>query len=63
MGQDSHRRKRLRRLIEGNRNVGQTSLQLAIVGESDPVRAERELVEMLPSLLEVPAEVSGGAGS
>lgn len=63
MGQDSHRRKRLRRLIEGNRNVGQTSLQLAIVGESDPVRAERELVEMLPSLLEMPAEVSGGAGS
>ena len=62
MGQESHRRKRLRRLLEGERNLGQTSLQLAIVGETDPAKAERDLLAMLPSLLQMPAGVAGGAG-
>jgi hypothetical protein len=62
MGQESHRRKRLRRLMEGERNLGQTSLQLAIVGETDAAKAERDLLAVLPSLLQMPAGVAGGAG-
>lgn len=51
MGDGTHRKKRWTRMLEGERNLGQTSLQLALVGESDPVKAERELLEMLPALI------------
>ena len=52
MGDDSHRNRRLRRVLEGHRNnAGQVALQIALVGESDPVVAERELLEALQQLV------------
>ena len=52
MGTDSHRNRRLRRALEGNRNsAGQVALQIALVGETDPEVAERELVEVLQELV------------
>jgi exosortase/archaeosortase family protein len=52
MGTDSLRKKRLRRAIEGKRNsAGQIALQIALVGESDPVVAERELLAVLQELV------------
>jgi len=52
MGMDvSNRARRLRRALEGNRDTGQSSLQIALVGESDPAVAERELVEVLQDLV------------
>jgi hypothetical protein len=52
MGMDvGNRARRLRRAFEGNRDTGQSSLQIALVGESDPAVAERELVEVLQELV------------
>jgi exosortase len=52
MGMDvGNRARRLRRAFEGNRDTGQSSLQIALVGESDPAVAERELLEVLQELV------------
>jgi hypothetical protein len=52
MGTDSHRNRRVRRALEGNRNAaGQVALQVALVGETDPVAAERELLDVLQELV------------
>jgi exosortase len=52
MGEDSHRNRRLQRVIEGHRNKGsQVALQIALVGESDPAVAERELLAALQEIV------------
>jgi hypothetical protein len=52
MGMDlANRRRQLNRVWEGNRDTGQSSLQIALVGETDPVVAERELLEVLQELV------------
>ena len=52
MGMDvSNRGRHLRRALEGNRDSGQSSLQIALVGETDPVVAERELLAALQALV------------
>jgi hypothetical protein len=51
-GVESHAAKRLHRVQKGIRNsAGQVALQIALVGESDPVVAERELLEVLQELV------------
>lgn|GEM_PF-4483792 len=47
----SKRMRYLRGAFEGNRDTGRSSLQIALVGETDPVVAERELVEVLQELV------------
>jgi len=51
MGGGSSRERRLRQMLEGRRNTGQTSLQLALVGVEDAAVAEQEMLKLLPSLL------------
>ncbi len=47
----SKRMRYLRGAFEGNRDTGRSSLQIALVGETDPVVAERELLEVLQELV------------
>jgi hypothetical protein len=47
----NHRNRRLKSAFEGIRDTGQSSLQIALVGETDPVVAERELLEVLQELV------------
>jgi hypothetical protein len=51
MGDGSHRARRLRQVLEGRRNLGQISLQLALTGEKDVEAAESQMLEILPSLI------------
>lgn len=51
MGDGSHRARRLRQVLEGRRNLGQISLQLALTGEKDTEAAESQMLEILPSLI------------
>ena len=52
MGMDvGNRARRIRRALEGNRDTGQSALQIALVGETDPVVAERELLAALQALV------------
>jgi hypothetical protein len=51
MGDESHRARRLRQVLEGRRNLGQISLQLALTGEKDTEAAESQMLEILPSLI------------
>ena len=46
-----NRMRRLRRAFEGNRDAGQSALQIALVGETDPAVAERELLAVLQELV------------
>jgi hypothetical protein len=47
----SYRMQKLLGVLEGNRHKGMASLQIALVGESDPVVAERELLEALQEIV------------
>ena len=52
MGSENHRERRLRRALDGHRTkAGQVALQIALVGETDPVVAERELLAALQALV------------
>jgi len=46
---------RMKAVMAGRRNMGQRSMQLALVGEPDAAVAERAMVELLPQLV-IPAE-------
>lgn len=50
---------RMKTVMAGRRNMGQRSLQLALVGESDAAIAEKAMLELLPELV-VPARSVGG---
>jgi len=42
---------RLKAVLAGRRNMGQRSLQLALIGESEQARAEKAMLEVLPSIV------------
>ncbi len=43
---------RLRFALEGRRNTGQRSLQLALISEEDAASAQAILTQMLPTLIQ-----------
>ncbi len=47
----SYRMQKLLGVLEGNRHKGMASLQIALLGETDPVVAERELLEVLQEIV------------
>ena len=49
---ETHRTERLRRVAEGRRRIGNRSMQLALVGESDAQAAEQAMLEILPTLIQ-----------
>lgn len=49
---------RIKAVLAGRRNMGQRSMQLALVGEPDAAKAEQAMLEMLPQLV-VPAPSAG----
>jgi hypothetical protein len=49
----------MKAVMAGRRNMGQRSMQLALVGEPDAAVAEQAMLELLPQLV-VPAAASGG---
>lgn len=49
---------RLAAVLAGRRNMGQRSMQLALVGEKDEARAEQAMLALLPELV-VPGEAPG----
>jgi exosortase len=51
-GNPGDRWQRFRWALEGRRNTGNRSLQLALVGESDAATAEAQILEILPSLIQ-----------
>ena len=53
----AHPSTRWKAVMAGRRNMGQRSMQLALVGEPDAAVAERAMLEMLPQLV-VPADGS-----
>jgi hypothetical protein len=50
---------RMKTVMAGRRNMGQRSMQLALVGEPDAGVAEQAMLGLLPQLV-VPAAASGG---
>ena len=48
---------RLKAALAGRRNMGQRSMQLALVGEPDAAIAEQAMIELLPQLV-VPASAA-----
>jgi hypothetical protein len=51
-GNPGDRWQRFRWALEGRRNTGNRSLQLALVGESDATTAESQILEILPTLIQ-----------
>ena len=51
---------RMKAVMAGRRNMGQRSMQLALVGEPDAAVAEQEMLELLPQLVVPAATASGG---
>jgi len=49
---------RMKAVMAGRRNMGQRSMQLALVGEPDAAVAEQGMLELLPQLV-VPAPSAG----
>ena len=51
---------RMKAVMAGRRNMGQRSMQLALVGEPDAAVAEQEMLQLLPQLVLPAATASGG---
>lgn len=43
---------RLKAVLAGRRNMGQRSIQLALIGENDETRAEQAMLKLIPQLVE-----------
>jgi hypothetical protein len=56
----AHPSTRMKAVMAGRRNMGQRSMQLALVGEPDAAVAEREMLQLLPQLVVPAASESGG---
>ena len=50
--EDTHRFERVRRALAGQRRLGNRSMQIALVGESDAQAAEQAMLEILPTLIQ-----------
>ncbi|MFM8720703.1 MAG: hypothetical protein ACKOFH_14450, partial [Chthoniobacterales bacterium] len=56
-----HPSTRMKAVMAGRRNMGQRSMQLALVGEPDAAVAEQAMIGLLPQLV-VPAAAPSGGG-